>query len=165
MHTAEILTKQCDAHRGDWVSSVMHTAEMDLAAWCSPQSFLKIWISWPNKKTRKNTLACCQGPRSIWIIEKIEVNNLATHSIKKKNLFPRIKCFFLVWKFYVGYLKIKRVKLLTSKLMRIVFFIREWYYLRHFLTPRLLANVQIDRYMKSAKDDSRCFVHGLKTTI
>ena len=40
-----------------------------------------------------------------------------------------------------------------SKLMRIVFFVREWYYLRHLLTPRLLANVQIDRYMKSGKDD------------
>ena len=40
---------------------------------------------------------------------------------------------------------------LTSKLMRIAFFIRDWYYLRYYITPRVPANIQIDRYMKSAK--------------
>ena len=54
---------------------------------------------------------------------------------------------------------------LFCKLMRIVFSNREWYFLRHFLTSRLRTNVQIARYMISAKDDVRCFVHDLKPTI
>ena len=33
------------------------------------------------------------------------------------------------------------------KLMRIVLIIRDWYYLRYYLTSRVLANVQIDRYI------------------
>ena len=37
--------------------------------------------------------------------------------------------------------------IVQSKLMRIVFFNRECYFWRHLLTSRLLANVQIDRYM------------------
>ena len=48
------------------------------------------------------------------------------------------------------------------KLMRIVLFNREWYFLRHFLTSRLRTNVQITRYMISAKDYVRCFIHSLK---
>ena len=49
--------------------------------------------------------------------------------------------------------------------MRIVLFNREWLFLRQFLVPRVRTNVKIARYMISAKDDGRCFVHGLKPTI
>ena len=39
------------------------------------------------------------------------------------------------------------IQTVCTKLMRIVLSNRECYFLRHFPNPRLLANVQIDRYM------------------
>ena len=35
------LTLRCDAHRSDWLCGVMHKAEIDLAVWCTPRSFLR----------------------------------------------------------------------------------------------------------------------------
>ena len=38
MRNLEQLTLRYDAHRGVWLSVVMHTAEIDLAVWCTPGS-------------------------------------------------------------------------------------------------------------------------------
>ena len=65
----KILTWRCDAHCRDWLSGVMHTAEIDSTVRCTPRSFLKIRISWGNKKECKKLQPVFQGPRRIWIIK------------------------------------------------------------------------------------------------
>ena len=39
----EKLTPRCDAHRGDWLSGVMHTMEIDLAMWCTLRRLTPRW--------------------------------------------------------------------------------------------------------------------------
>ena len=39
--TPRRLTRQCDAHRGDWLGSVMHTAEIDSTVWCTPRRWTR----------------------------------------------------------------------------------------------------------------------------
>ena len=45
--------------------------------------------------------------------------------------------------------------------MRIEFSNREWPFLRYFLRPRLRTNVQIARFMISAKHDAQCITVDL----
>ena len=57
------LTPWVDAHCGDLLSSMMKTAESDLAMGYTPRRFYKIHINRRNQKELKNTSACLSGVR------------------------------------------------------------------------------------------------------
>ena len=89
------LTLRYDVQREDLLSGVMHTTEIELAVWCTPQRstplwdalcgvYLKNWISQQNQKkveNKKRMQNVCTPVHMGWIMKKIEVNNLVTHSL------------------------------------------------------------------------------------
>ena len=81
----------CSVHHtaADWLCSGMHTVESDLAAWCTPWSFLQIWISFKFQKI-ENTLACLSQARMGLNHGKNGDRNLVTHSLF--SLFSIQKC-------------------------------------------------------------------------
>ena len=75
-----------------WLPGMMHTGEIDSALWCTPaeidstvgckpRSFLKIWISQPNRRRIQKYFSLSCPCKWVRIMEKIEVKNLVTHSL------------------------------------------------------------------------------------
>ena len=82
------LSPQWDAQSGTWLCSGMHTSELfekflslDSLVWCTPRSFLKIWISWRNRNWIRKYFSLFIRGLWVWIMEKIKVENLVTHSL------------------------------------------------------------------------------------
>ena len=79
--TPQSLTQQWDAHRGAWLSSRKHTAELDSVVWCTPRSFLKILnISAKSKLNSKILQPVYQGPRSVRIMKKKLRSKILRHT-------------------------------------------------------------------------------------
>ena len=88
MHTTEIDTKRCDAHCGDWLTGVKHTAEI-LAK--------KIKQLRENEFWRETILTCLSGAQMGWI-NKIKnckkSRNTATSTFFLNNL--SLSCYLKV---------------------------------------------------------------------
>ena len=75
-----------------WLPGMMHTGEIDSALWCTPaeidstvgckpRSFLKIWMSQPNRRRIQKYFSLSCPCKWVRIMEKKEVKNLVSHAL------------------------------------------------------------------------------------